>query len=211
MKYSDDSKEHREANIGYANERWRQLYAVQSDWAADGIKYLMLVNSGGAVAMLAFLGSVAKARDLVWPKATLGFFALGIVLIGFLHVLRHYHISQLFKKWRESVNDYFTDKKDWNQIIEEDVIRSSKFDWALLLAYISFGCFITGIVIGIFNFADLTSGEDHGNKETRITCAYPQTNCPKATDDYKGLDRGTRDKSHAEQPTASTNSKKEIK
>jgi hypothetical protein len=212
MKYSDDSKEHRETNIGYTNERWRQLYSVQSDWATEGIKYLMLVNSGGAVAMLAFLGSVAKARDLSWPKATFGFFALGIVLIGFLHVLRHYHISQLFKKWRESVNEYFTDQKAWNKILEEDLKRSSKYDWALLLAYISFGCFITGIAIGIFNFTDLTSGDDHGNKETRITCAYPQANCPKATYDYQDISsRGSGDKGDAKQPTASTNSKKEIK
>lgn len=211
MKYSKDTKENREANIGYTNERWRQLYSVQSDWATEGIKYLMLVNSGGAVAMLAFLGSVANARDLVWPKATLASFALGIVLIGFMHVLRHYHISQLFKKWRESVNDYFTDQKGWNQILEEDLKRSSKYDWALLLAYMSFACFITGITIGIFNFADLTSGEDHGNKETRITCAYPQANCPKATDDYKDFKRGASDKSDAKHSAASANSKKEIK
>lgn len=211
MKYSDDSKENREINIGYTNERWRQLYSVQSDWAADGIKYLMLVNSGGAVAMLAFLGSVANARNLVWPKATLGCFALGIVLIGFLHVLRYYHITQLFKKWRESVHDYVTDQKDWNQVLADDLSRSSKYDWALVLARISFACFVTGIIIGMFNFADLTSGEDHGNKETRITCAYPQANCPKATDDYKDFRRGASDKSDAKHPTASTNSEKKIK
>jgi hypothetical protein len=31
MKYSDDSEEHRKVNIGYASERWRQLYELQND------------------------------------------------------------------------------------------------------------------------------------------------------------------------------------
>lgn len=66
MKYSDDSEEHRKANIGYANERWRQLYGLQNDWGTEGIKYLFLVNSGAAVAMLAFLGSVVEARKWWW-------------------------------------------------------------------------------------------------------------------------------------------------
>lgn len=211
MKYSADSEEHRTANIGYANERWRQLYGLQNDWGTEGIKYLLFVNSGAAVAMLAFIGSVAKARDFGWPKATLGFFALGIVLIGFLHALRHYHVSQLFKKWRESVNEYYTEQKDWSKIIEDDNKRAGRFDWALLLAYLSFACFITGIIIGIFNFSDLTSGEENGNKETYITCAYTQTNCPTSTDNDKGFRGGASNQSGTKQPTTTADPKKEIR
>lgn len=209
MKFSDDSPEHREANIGYANERWRQLYNVQSDWATEGIKYLMLVNSGGAVAMLAFLGSVEKARDLAWPKVTLGFFAMGIVLIGFLHVLRHYRILQLFKKWRESVNEYFTDQKDWSQIIKEDEKRTSQFDWALQLAYISFACFISGIVVGIFNFSDLTSGENHGRKETNAAASTaPAISAASSVDQTRPITDSGR---NTKQTTTSTRPEKEIK
>lgn len=211
MKYSDDSEDHRKANIGYASERWRQLYEIQNDWGTEGIKYLFLVNSGAAVALLAFLGSVANARDLNWPKVSLGFFASGIVLIGLLHVLRHYHISTLFKTWRESVNEYYTEQKDWSQIIAEDKIMSERFDWALWMAYLSFACFITGIIIGMFNFSDLTSGEENGNKEVHATCTCPQTNCATSTDSHKGLSGGARDKSSPKQPSSSTDSKKEIK
>ena len=196
MKYSDDSEDHRKANIGYASERWRQLYGLQNDWGTEGIKFIFLVNSGAAVALLAFLGSVANARDLRWPKVSLGFFVLGIVLIGLLHALRHYRISKLFKKWRESVNEYYTEQKDWGQIIGEDKKRSEQFDWALLMAYLAFACFITGIVIGMFNFSDLTSGEKNGGKETYITCTCPcpQTNCPTTTDHNTGFGERWRNK-----------------
>ena len=108
---------------------------ASNDWGAEGIKFLFLVNAGAAVALLAFIGSVANARDLSWPKVSLGFFALGIVLIGLLHVLRYFRISKLFKKWRESVNEYYTEQKDWDQIIDEDKQVSERFDWALLMAY----------------------------------------------------------------------------
>lgn len=211
MKYSDDSEEHRTANIGYANERWRQLYGLQNDWGTEGIKYLLLVNSGAAVAMLAFLGSVADARKLSWPITMLGFFALGIVLIGFLHALRHYHVLQLFKKWRESVNEYYTDQKEWSRLINADAARSTRFDWALLMAYASFSCFIVGIIIGMFNFSTLTIGENHGRKETNITCACAQAICPTPTINSERFGEGARNQSGTKQSTPSADPKKEIK
>lgn len=210
MKYSEDSEEHRKANIGYANERWHQLYDVQNDWSSEGVKYLFLVNAGASVAMLAFLGSVAKARDLSWPKVTLGFFALGIVLIGVMHILRHLHITRLFKKWRESINEYYTEKKGWGQVINEDIKRTERFDWALWAAYLSFACFILGIIIGMCNFSDLTSGEENGRKETHITCAYSSTICTTATDSNKGLGGRESGKGSTKQSSSSTHPKKEI-
>lgn len=210
MKYSDDTDEHREANKSYANERWRQLYGLQNDWGTEGIKYLLLVNSGAAVAMLAFLGSVADARKLWWPIAMLGSFASGIVLIGFLHALRHYRVLKLFKKWRESVNDYYTDQKGWGEIFDEDVARSSRFDWTFAMAYLSFACFIIGVIIGIFNFSTLTSGGSNGSKETNITCT--QANCATPTTEHdKGLGQRESNKSNAKLPTTGSDTKKEVR
>ena len=142
----------------------------------------------------------------------LGFFALGIVLIGFLHALRHYHVLQLFKKWRESVNEYYTDQKEWSGIVSADAARSTRFDWALLMAYVSFSCFIAGIIIGIFNFSTLTIGENHGRKETSITSTCAQANCTTIPiNNVKGLCGGAGEQSGAKQPTTSTDPKKEIK
>jgi len=208
MKYSDDTEDHRKANIGYANERWHQLYGLQNDWGTEGIKYLFLVNSGATVAMLAFLGSVPEVRKLGWPIGMLGFFAFGVVLIGVLHSLRHFHILQLFRKWRESVNEYYTDQKDWSEVINADVARSARFDWALVVAYVSFSCFIIGIIIGVCNFSTLTIGENHVKKEVGSTFSCPQTNCSTQTTDTCSR---AANQSGTKQPTSSTNPKKEIK
>jgi hypothetical protein len=208
MKYSDDTEDHRKANIGYANERWRQLYGLQNDWGTEGIKYLLLVNSGATVAMLAFLGSVPEARKLGWPIAMLGFFALGVVLIGVLHSLRHYHILQLFRKWRESVNEYYTDQKDWSEVINADVARSARFDWALVVAYASFSCFIIGIIIGMFNFSTLTSGDSHGRQETSSTTSTAQTINTRTTNPGRQVEEKVR---NTNESTTSTRPEKEIK
>jgi hypothetical protein len=212
MKYSDESDERRAANIGYTNERWRQLYGVQNDWSTEGIKYLFLVNAGAAAAMLAFLGSVAESRSWGWPITMLVFFAIGIVLIGFMHALRHHHVSQIFKEWRKSVSEYQTDQKGWSEIISADVARSARFDWALLLAYASFACFIVGIIIGMVNFSTLTGGESNGRKKTDTTTSTAQTISASSAASATGQGGQITAKGrNAEQPTTSTASPKEVK
>lgn len=209
MKYSDDTEDHRKANIGYVMERWRQLYELQYECGTEEIKYLFLVNSGAAVAVLAFLGSVANARDMIWPKVMLGFFAMGIVLVGFLHVTRLYQVSNVFKAWRVSVNEYYTDQKGWSEITNADIARSAGFGW--VLAHISFLCFIVGIIIGIFNFSTLTSGDNHGRKETNTTASTPETISTNTTNAV-GTRREVEEKGrNADQPTTSTRPEKEVK
>lgn len=33
MKYSDDTDEHRKANIDYVNQRWKQLYGLEMEFS----------------------------------------------------------------------------------------------------------------------------------------------------------------------------------
>lgn len=210
MKYSDDTDEHRKANIDYVNKRWEQLYGLGMDFSSEGIKYLLLVNSGAAVAVLAFHGSVAAVRDMAWPKVMLGFFVMGVIFVGLLHIARYIGISSLFKNWRNSVNEYFTDVRDWSDVVNDDVEKSKKFDKVVYLAYASFACFVIGAAIGMFNFSNLTSGENHVGKEA-ITTATSKTNDATApTIDQYGKGRGAEKISDAEHPSSSANAKEKV-
>lgn len=166
MKYSDDTDERRKANIDYVNQRWTQLYELSREAVTDGIKYLFLVNAGAAVAVLAFFGSVPAVRDMVWPKIMLFFFVVGLILIGVLHIITNVRMSYLFNHWRNLVNDYFTDQKDWNEIVFADNEKSGRFKLTGFTAYASFACFVTGAIIGMVNFSSLNSGESNVRKET---------------------------------------------
>jgi hypothetical protein len=56
-RYSDLDPEKREHVYAYINRRWGQLYQLDREWGQRGLNYLMLTNSGGAVAILSFLGA----------------------------------------------------------------------------------------------------------------------------------------------------------
>ena len=184
MKYSDDTDDHRKANIDYVNKRWEQLYGLELEFSSEGIKYLLFVNAGAAVAVLAFHGSVAVVRDMAWPKVMLGFFVVGVILIGVLHIARYKAVSLVFKHWQQSVNEYFTDAKGWSEVISADVAKAKKYPWMPYLAYASFTCFVIGAAIGMFNFSTLTSGENHVGKETSTTSAAKTSGTAATTDFY---------------------------
>lgn len=209
MKYSEDTDEHRTANIDYVKERWKQLYGLEMEFSSEGIKYLLLVNSGAAVAVLAFHGAVSAVRDMTWPKVMLGFFVIGVILIGMLHIARYKRINALFRNWRSSVNGYFTDIRGWSDVVNDDVARAEKFAWSEYLAYASFACFIAGASIGMFNFSTLNSGENHVGKEAVTTPATStKTNGGAAsTINRQDTGRGQETLSNAKHssPTADTN------
>ena len=210
MKYSDDTDEHRKANIEYVNERWKQLYGLEMEFSSEGIKYLLLVNSGAAVAVLAFHGSVAAVRDMGWPKVMLGFFVMGVILIGVLHIARFRGVHALFANWQSSVTEYFTEARDWLDIVEEDVARARKTLWVAYLAYASFTCFVIGAGIGMFNFSTLTSGDNHVGKEAITT---PAASTSKDTTPSGQQDRRRREEkqlSNAKHASTPTNTKEKI-
>ena len=213
MKYSDDTDEHRKANIGYVNQRWKQLYGLEMEFSSEGIKYLLLVNSGAAVAVLAFHGSVAAVRDLLWPKVMLGFFVFGVILIGLLHIARYRGVTLLFRNWQSSVNEYFTDIRDWSDIVGDDAAKARKNYWVVYLAYASFICFVIGAAIGMFNFSTLTSGESHVGKEAITTPATSTktTNAAESAITWQDTGRGQEALSNAKHSSTATNTQEKIK
>ena len=172
MKYSGLSEETKKTNHNYIVERWKQLYGLETEWAAEGIKYLLLVNAGATIAMLAFHGSVEAIRYMLWPKVMLGFFVFGVILVGFLHIYREAGVASLFQEWQNATTQYYDDTKDFTNLVNEDTARSSAPKLGLtlhLLGYLSFACFVIGILIGMCNFYTLTSEKTDGSKETTKT------------------------------------------
>jgi hypothetical protein len=106
------------------------------------------------------------------------------------------------------VNEYYTDQKDWSEVINADVARSARFDWALVVAYASFSCFIIGIIIGMFNFSTLTSGDSHGRQETSSTTSTAQTINTRTTNPGRQVEEKVR---NTNESTTSTRPEKEIK
>lgn len=155
MKLSEASEEQREGHLAYVDKRWAQLSDLELSWSADAIKYLMFVNSGATVAVLTFLGTIESVRPLLWPKVMLGLFVVGVVIIGIFHAVRYHRIERIYRNWREGVDQYYGDKLDWETMISKDENLSRRYPLAVTLAYLSFGCFIAGVIVGLCNFPSL--------------------------------------------------------
>jgi hypothetical protein len=133
------------ANI---NQRWGQLYELEKEWGERALKYLLLTNSGGAIATLSFLGASPAAINMVGAKISLFLFVFGVFLVGVSTAKTFHHMSGLFKAWKSDADHYYSDKITWEHLQAEDKKRAVEDFWDYAIPYTSFGCFIAGSVSG---------------------------------------------------------------
>ena len=145
---------------GHINQRWVQLYELEKEWGERALKYLLLTNSGGAIATLSFLGASPETINLLGAKIALFLFVFGVFLVGISTAKTYHHMSNLFAAWRIDVNNYYSDKVTWEHLQEEDKKRATESFWDYAFPYISFGCFIAGSISGAISlFISLLSGD----------------------------------------------------
>jgi len=149
MKFSETDEQLRTERLNYIRTRWDQLNLLSKDALERIIKYLVLVNAGGAVAMLSFLGTSAQARGLLLPKLALACFGLGIVLVGVLNLLILLHIERIFVNWRQTTPQFYEDKVEWEDLTANDDKLAYTVWPEYLAGYAAFFCFIAGAAIGV--------------------------------------------------------------
>ena len=135
--------------IARVNTRWGQLHALEKEWGEKVYKYLLLTNSGGAIATLSFLGTSSKALDMVSARWALLAFVVGVLLTGVALAHRYHRFAGLFWDYRADANKYFKDKLPWETLVEQDNDRSNKRGgWALILPYACLSAFWIGCIMG---------------------------------------------------------------
>ena len=157
MKYSKTAPQLLAERLKYIEGRWGQLNSLSKDAADRAIKHLTLINAGGAVAMLSFLGTSTAARTLLLPRVALGCFVTGIVLVGILDLLILHHVERIFLNWRQTTPKYYEDKIDWEDMTAADDKLSYTVWREYLVGYIAFFCFIAGAIIGVFSLITFKS------------------------------------------------------
>jgi len=149
-KFSDTESSVREQRIDYVNVRWDQLYHLEKESGERALHYLIMTNAGGAIATLSFLGASDAALSLSAAKIALLLFIIGVLLVGVSTAKSFHYMSNLFESYIKGVNDYFSDKKSWDELYNEDVERSINDIWSYIFPYASFSCFIFGCISGSY-------------------------------------------------------------
>jgi len=132
----------------YIGIRWSQLYELEKEWGEKAVRYLLLTNSGGAIATLSFLGTSEETANLIGAKIALFLFVLGIFLVGVSTAKTFHHMSSLFKAWKNNVDRFYGDEISWNDIIADDKRRAVVKWWDYAIPYASLACFILGCISG---------------------------------------------------------------
>ncbi len=141
----------RESLNSHINQRWGQLYELEKEWGERALKYLLLTNSGGAIATLGFLGASPEAINMLGAKISLFLFVLGVFLVGVTTAKTFHHMSGIFKAWKADVDHYYSDKINWEHLHQQDKTRAVEDFWDYAIPYLSFGCFVGGSISGAFS------------------------------------------------------------
>ena len=113
-----------EQQQSYIDGRWAQLSALTKDVSDRAAAYLLLTNSGGAVATLSFIGAVESIRSQYAPRIALALFALGLILVGVYTAMRVHYVDRLFAHWRRGVGRFYRGEIDWDTLTREDDERA---------------------------------------------------------------------------------------
>jgi hypothetical protein len=143
------SPERQNAVTEYVKARWRELAEFQGSSEQTAISYVFLVNSGGSIAILGFMGATRTTTPFPNAPAMLLAFALGLVLVGFLRAIVYYRVAYRFRQWRDGVRRFYRNEWTWEELIADDERHGWSFWPADICGMASFACFLTGVFLGV--------------------------------------------------------------
>ena len=120
MKFSETETSIRNQQLSHINQRWGQLYELEKESGEKILKYLLLINSGGAIATLSFLGALKFTASILGVKIALLFFVVGILFVGVSGAKQYHHMSKLFQSWKHDVRLYLNDELNFNTLTKND-------------------------------------------------------------------------------------------
>jgi len=146
VKYSATDQAQRDRFYEHYQERFSQLNALVVSNAEGAWQFLLAVNGGGAVAVLAFIGSVQSLQKQVWPFCVLALFVIGLLFIAWGRGYVFHHMSRLLDRWDDQYARLQNDEISWDVMVEADRTAAKKGDrlpW--VLAYASLATFLIGL------------------------------------------------------------------
>ncbi|QHI67905.1 hypothetical protein [Tichowtungia aerotolerans] len=132
----------------YISERWTQLHEVSTKAADETKKFLFIVNAGGAVAVLSFIGVNETSDIALGAKSALILFCLGVVSVGILHARITHRLYDLFTDWRENCSKYWNQEIGYTQLTTEDEKKTDSDKCEFVIGYISAAFFLAGLIVG---------------------------------------------------------------
>ncbi|MNX93534.1 hypothetical protein D3C86_1257180 [compost metagenome] len=127
--------------------RFDQLNGLVISNAEGAWQFLLAVNGGSAVAVLAFIGAVPTLQRRWWPYVILAVFVSALVLVGVGRALVLHQMQALLTTWNGNVNKFYRNELDWSTVLSLDEAKVKVGQWIpWALGWASFALFGAGLV-----------------------------------------------------------------
>ena len=149
MRFSEitDPSQRRD-RLDYINRRWVGNFDQYRESVNEAAKYLMAVNSGGALATLGFMGAMKTIHPIPGAPTMLVFFLVGILLVGLGRIVGAYRLLNIATSWKDSIDGYYRDLTDWEDVLKRDAERFKRSYVVDIFASFAFLCFLVALLIG---------------------------------------------------------------
>jgi hypothetical protein len=147
-KHSQLPEQIRNARQDWLHSRWVQLNGLEKAWSDHVFKYLLLTNSGGAIAVLSFLATYKSGMSLVTAKIALGCFVFGVIVVGCAAAQTFHRMSSGVRGINTDTRRVYGDEIEYAELITRDNARHDYHWTRLVLPYGAFAAFIIGCIVG---------------------------------------------------------------
>jgi hypothetical protein len=126
------------------------LRRLQSDSVERAMRFLILTNGGGLIAILSFMGAAESVRDNPTSWRVAGLFLLGVVLCGALAAENYHVASKTMDTWIKDMDAALRAEIDVEQPMANLNAALRYRKWiAPILGYLAFSAFIAGGVTAL--------------------------------------------------------------
>lgn len=151
MKYKKATKAFNEECSKYISISSSQIIQAVDYWADLGVKYLLYLNAGGAIVIVAFMGASSSFRGMVGSKLSLLSFILGLITVGIIVAVGFYRMALFLRSLKENNDKYLSNEIDWEDLLENDSKRLRPNKWACLFGWGAFMMFNLGVILGFIS------------------------------------------------------------
>lgn len=150
MTRDEVTNEHAKLLNDWTNVEWNRCMALRAAFENHAITYLLTGNGGGAATVIAFAGSASYATSLVYWSLSL--FIAGVVFCGLGIAIALTRMSWLSRELSREQDLFNKGKIGYLQFHHNHNQRFKRRTGGTLVGYLSFGCFILGVLLSVSTF-----------------------------------------------------------